>query len=101
MASRRFRRRELAQAGPARAIHAVRVHARWRLAVRRVRGEPNPAARRVCDRRIDGSKYAVLASPRPPDALTDVHEVIEPDQASLYVVNADGTGGSWWCPALK
>src|SRR5437764_11949372 len=49
----------------------------------------------------DGSKYAILASPRPPDALTDVHEVIEPDQTSLYVVNADGTGGGWWCPTLK
>src|SRR5262249_53736987 len=49
----------------------------------------------------DGSKYAILASPRPPDALAEVHEVIEPDQASLYVVNADGTGGAWWCPGLK
>jgi dipeptidyl aminopeptidase/acylaminoacyl peptidase len=49
----------------------------------------------------DGSKYAILASPRPPDALADVHEVIEPDQTSLYVVNTDGTGGGWWCPALK
>ncbi len=49
----------------------------------------------------DGSKFAILASPRPPDPLADVHDVIQPEQTSLYVVNTDGTGGSWWCPVLK
>jgi dipeptidyl aminopeptidase/acylaminoacyl peptidase len=27
--------------------------------------------------------------------------VQEPEETSLYVVNADGTGGSWWCKDLK
>jgi len=48
----------------------------------------------------DGSRYAVLADPRLPDPLADVHTVIEAEPISVYVVNADGTNGSWWCPAL-
>lgn len=49
----------------------------------------------------DGSRFALLADPRPPDPLADTRTVIENDQNSLYVVNSDGSGGSWWCPALK
>src|SRR5215467_1557289 len=48
----------------------------------------------------DGSRYAVLADPRLPDPLSDVHTVIEAELTSVYVVNADGTNGSWWCPVL-
>lgn len=48
----------------------------------------------------DGSHYAVLADPRLPDPLADVHTVIEAEPTSLYVVTADGTNGTWWCPAL-
>jgi dipeptidyl aminopeptidase/acylaminoacyl peptidase len=49
----------------------------------------------------DGSRYAVLADARDPDPLSEVHTVIENDETSVYVVNADGQGGSWWCGALK
>jgi dipeptidyl aminopeptidase/acylaminoacyl peptidase len=49
----------------------------------------------------DGRRYALLADPRLPDPLDDVHTVIENAPSSLYVVNADGTGGAWWCPTLK
>jgi dipeptidyl aminopeptidase/acylaminoacyl peptidase len=49
----------------------------------------------------DGSRYAVLADPRLPDPLSDVHTVIEAELISVYVVNADGTNGGWWCPALQ
>ena len=49
----------------------------------------------------DGSRYAILADPRLPDPLSDVHTVIEAEPISVYVVNADGTNGSWWCPALQ
>src|SRR5262249_41319701 len=49
----------------------------------------------------DGSRFAILADPRPPDPLTDVHTVVEPDQTALHVVNANGTDGRWWCPELK
>ncbi len=49
----------------------------------------------------DGSRFAILADPRSPDEHPDVHTVIEPDQTSLYVVKADGTGGQWWCSNLK
>jgi dipeptidyl aminopeptidase/acylaminoacyl peptidase len=49
----------------------------------------------------DGSRYAVLADPRLPDPLADVHTIIEPEPISLYVIGTDGTNGSWWCPALR
>ena len=49
----------------------------------------------------DGKRYAILADPRLPDPLADVHNVIEAEPTSLYIVNADGTGGAWWCPTLK
>jgi dipeptidyl aminopeptidase/acylaminoacyl peptidase len=49
----------------------------------------------------DGKRYAILADPRLPDPLTDIHTVIEAEPVSLYVVNADGSGGAWWCSALK
>jgi dipeptidyl aminopeptidase/acylaminoacyl peptidase len=48
----------------------------------------------------DGTRFAVVASAQPPDPFAAVHTVIQPDHSSLYVVNADGTGGGWWCPSL-
>jgi len=49
----------------------------------------------------DGSHYAILADPRLPDPLADIHTVIEAQPASLYVIAADGSGGAWWCPTLR
>ena len=49
----------------------------------------------------DGSHFALLANPKAPDDLSEVHTVVEPDLTSLYVVNTNGTGGKWWCPDLK
>ena len=49
----------------------------------------------------DGRHYAILADPRLPDPLADVHTVIENTPMSLYVMNTDGSGGAWWCPTLK
>ena len=49
----------------------------------------------------DGKRFAITADPRPSDPLDDVRHVQEPDRTSIYVVNADGTGGSWWCGALR
>ncbi len=48
----------------------------------------------------DGKRFAILADPRPADASEDVRHVVEPQQSSLYVVNADGTMGTWWCRGL-
>ena len=48
----------------------------------------------------DGKRFAVVADPRPVDALEDVRHLVEPQQSSLYVVNADGTMGTWWCRGL-
>jgi dipeptidyl aminopeptidase/acylaminoacyl peptidase len=48
-----------------------------------------------------GTRFALAADPRPPDPLDDIRHVHEPDESSLYVVNADGTGGAWWCGDLK
>ena len=49
----------------------------------------------------DGKRFAIAADPRPPDPLDDIRHVHEPELTSLYVVNADGTGGAWWCADLK
>jgi dienelactone hydrolase len=49
----------------------------------------------------DGARFAILATNETPDEFESVHKVVEPRRTSLYVVNADGTGGRWWCPALK
>jgi dipeptidyl aminopeptidase/acylaminoacyl peptidase len=49
----------------------------------------------------DGRRYAILADPRLPDPLDDVHNVIENEPVSLYIVNADGSAGTSWCPTLK
>ena len=49
----------------------------------------------------DGKRYAIVADPRLPDPLADVHTVVEAGPASVYVINADGSGGTWWCPTLK
>ena len=49
----------------------------------------------------DGTHFAILSNPDPPDDLAEVRTVVEPDATSVYVVKADGTGGNWWCPGLK
>jgi hypothetical protein len=48
----------------------------------------------------DGKRFAIVADPRPADALEDVRHLVAPQQSSLYVVNADGTMGTWWCRGL-
>lgn len=48
-----------------------------------------------------GDRFAIVADPRPPDPLGDVRHVHEPNESSIYVVHADGTGGAWWCSELK
>jgi dipeptidyl aminopeptidase/acylaminoacyl peptidase len=48
----------------------------------------------------DGSRFAVLANPQPPDPLAEVHTVVENKPSSIYVVNSDGSNGAWWCPSL-
>ncbi len=48
-----------------------------------------------------GTRFAIVADPRQPDPLDEERHVQEPDEASLYVVNADGTDGAWWCGNLK
>jgi dipeptidyl aminopeptidase/acylaminoacyl peptidase len=49
----------------------------------------------------DGKRFAMSADPREPDSMDKTRHVQEPTQTSLYVVNADGTGGTWWCTDLK
>ncbi|MGH9728048.1 MAG: prolyl oligopeptidase family serine peptidase [Candidatus Acidiferrales bacterium] len=49
----------------------------------------------------DGSRFALLADPRTTDPLAEVRTVVENDQTSVYVVNADGSAGAWWCGSLK
>lgn len=49
----------------------------------------------------DGKRFAMTADPREPDSMDSVRHVQEPEETSLYVVNADGTGGAWWCTDLK
>jgi len=49
----------------------------------------------------DGKRFALLADSRRKDPLDGVHNVIENDENSIYVVNVDGSEGAWWCPDLK
>ena len=49
----------------------------------------------------DGKRFAMTADPREPDPKDAMRHVQEPEETSLYVVNADGTGGAWWCRDLK
>ena len=49
----------------------------------------------------DGKHLAMLTDPRPKDKLADVREVVENDESRLYVLNADGTRGGWWCADLN
>ena len=69
---------------------------------------PSPATVVVLPRGVesafpspDGKLFAMTADPREPDPKDSVRHVQEPDETSLYVVNADGTGGAWWCEDLK
>jgi dipeptidyl aminopeptidase/acylaminoacyl peptidase len=48
----------------------------------------------------DGKRIAMLVDPRPKDALAHVREVVANEQSRLYVMDADGTHGGWWCPDL-
>jgi dipeptidyl aminopeptidase/acylaminoacyl peptidase len=49
----------------------------------------------------DGKQFALLTDARPKDSLEGVHDVVENDESSVYVVSADGHDGGWWCPDLK
>jgi len=48
----------------------------------------------------DGGRFALLSDSRPPDSLAETRTVIESEKTSLYVVNRDGSNGTWWCPGL-
>jgi dipeptidyl aminopeptidase/acylaminoacyl peptidase len=48
----------------------------------------------------DGKRFALTADPRPPDPMDAFRHVHESSETSLYVVNADGTNGVWWCGGL-
>jgi dipeptidyl aminopeptidase/acylaminoacyl peptidase len=48
----------------------------------------------------DGSRFAIIANPQRPDPLAEVHTVVENKPSSIYVVNANGSDGAWWCPSL-
>lgn len=48
----------------------------------------------------DGARFAALANPRSPDPLADVRTIVQNERRSIYLTNADGSGGAWWCPTL-
>lgn len=60
-----------------------------------------PGGARAATISPDGTRFALLANPRKRDPLSEVHNVIESDETSLYVVGSNGAGGAWWCPTLK
>src|SRR5579872_6958567 len=49
----------------------------------------------------DGRHLALLSDPRPKDSLEQVREVVANDESRLYVLDADGTHGGWWCSDLN
>jgi dipeptidyl aminopeptidase/acylaminoacyl peptidase len=48
----------------------------------------------------DGAKIAVLSDSRAKDKH-DQHNVVENDEASLYVFDLHSHGGTWWCQELR
>jgi dipeptidyl aminopeptidase/acylaminoacyl peptidase len=48
----------------------------------------------------DGTRFAVLADPRTPDPLEKVRIIVTNPETSVYVVDADGAQGGWWCSSL-
>ena len=48
----------------------------------------------------DGAKIAVLSDSRAKDKH-DQHNVVENDEASLYVFDLHSQGGAWWCQELR
>jgi dipeptidyl aminopeptidase/acylaminoacyl peptidase len=48
----------------------------------------------------DGTRFAVLADPRTPDPLAKVRIIVTNPETSIYVVNANGSHGAWWCGSL-
>ena len=48
----------------------------------------------------DGSRFAILADPRPENPVSKFKTVVEPPQTGLYVIDADGSNGKWWAPSL-
>jgi dipeptidyl aminopeptidase/acylaminoacyl peptidase len=48
----------------------------------------------------DGAKIAVLADARGKDKH-DQHNVVENDEANLYIFDLDTHGGAWWCQELR
>ena len=54
-----------------------------------------PAGIQTASLSPDGTRFAILANPNPPDDLAGVHTVVEPGLTSLYVVKTDGTAGKW------
>jgi len=49
----------------------------------------------------DGERFAVISDPRAKDPLAEVRHVVENQVSSLYVANAKGGEGEWWCPELR
>jgi len=49
----------------------------------------------------NGSRFALLANPQPLDPLAEIHTVVQDAPTSVYVIDADGKNGSWWCPSLR
>lgn len=79
---------------------------RWQPAIRSPSGRLHvltalPRGARAMRLSPDGTRFALLADPRPLDPLAGLRIVFQPEQSSLYVVHADGTGGAWWCPELS
>jgi dipeptidyl aminopeptidase/acylaminoacyl peptidase len=48
----------------------------------------------------DGTRYALLGDPQPPDPLDKVRTVVENDRSALFVVASAGGTPMRWCPDL-
>jgi dipeptidyl aminopeptidase/acylaminoacyl peptidase len=45
----------------------------------------------------DGKRFALAANPETPDPQAKIRTVVENERTALYVVDADGAHGAWWC----
>jgi dienelactone hydrolase len=48
----------------------------------------------------DGRRFAMIADPRTPDDLDKIRHVMQPSESGIYVANADGSDGGWWCSGI-
>src|SRR5450432_717138 len=82
-------------------VHDISQLATWTIGAKRAHAITSiPSGISAAVLSPDGARYALIADPRPNDVLDKTRTVVANDLASLYVIDAAGAHGAWWCSAL-